>query len=192
MAYLSILTFFIIYWISTWKTRNWYKSILHKNKRLDLSLNQKALKGGWVLFFLSSRSKSLKDNLVSFTRCVYERCEMQSLWETVAARGHTTLARWKTAGEKHCPRVCGPGFGDPCTQFHSMAPLTETGQHYFFFRNHTPRRSWHSAVIPSVSHTSAKPHLLNSARQLKLDMSNWEADFFFFLHRKNERDKNSS
>lgn len=182
MAYLSILTFFKIYWISTWKTRNWYKSILHKNKRLALSLNQKALKGGWVLFFLSSRSKSLKDNLVSFTRCVYERCEMQSLWETVAARGHTTLAGWKTAGEKHCPQVCGPGFRDPCTQFHYVAPLTETGATLlleFFFRNHTPRRSWHSAVIPSVSHTSAKPHLLNSARQLKLIWVTERLIFFF-------------
>lgn len=48
-------------------------------KRIDFSLDQKVLKADWVLFFLSSRSTSLKDNLVSFTRCVYESSEIQSL-----------------------------------------------------------------------------------------------------------------
>lgn len=146
---------------------SWYKGIHKKMKRLDFSLNQKVLKGGWVLFFLSSRSTGLKDNLVSFTRCVYESHEMQSFWETAVGRGHTTPAWWKMAEEKHCPWVYRPVFRDPdpCTPFHYLAPPFETGQRDFFFRKCMPRRRWHSSVIPSVSQASAKPHLLDLARQ---------------------------
>lgn len=169
----------------------WYRSILHKNEKPWLLTKPGGPERRLGFIFLVQQEHKFKRQPCFFYKmCLWEPWNAIPLRTCSGQRSHHS-ACWKMAGEKHCPWVCRLGFGDPRTQVHYLAPLTETGQHHFFFRNCTPRRSWHSSVIPNVSHASAKPHLLNSARQLKLDMSNWEADWFF-LHRKNGMDKNSS
>lgn len=145
-------------------------------KRAAFSLGQKVLKGGWVLFFLSSRSTSFKDNLVSFTRCVYESSEIQSLWESAAARGRTALSRWKPAKEKHRPRVQGWVFRGPWSQLRGTAhwnwatrffPLGTACQKELAF---THRQC---LMLPKL-----QPCLTYLILQdLKLDVSNWQADF---------------